>query len=100
MEEIKERSLLFEGLRHYFVVNIPQRAGSMAMFANEILSPSEEIIFFEYKKKINRESGPALLGIEVQKPEDLGPLIERMKAHNLEFEYLNDNQTMFEYMVL
>ena len=99
MEEIKERSLLFEGLRHYFIINMPQRSGSMAMFINEILSPNEDIIFFEYKKKINRESGPAMLGIEIQKPEDLASLIERMKAHNLEFEYLNDKPTMFEYLV-
>ncbi len=99
MEEIKERSLLFEGLRHYFIINMPQRSGSMAMFINEILSPNEDIIFFEYKKKINRESGPAMLGIEIQKPEDLSSLIERMKAHNLEFEYLNDKPTMFEYLV-
>ncbi len=99
MEEIKERSLLFEGLKHYFMINLPQRSNSMAMFLNEVLSPGDDITFFEYNKKINRETGPALIGIELQRPEDLERLIARMEAHNIEYEYINNNPTLFEYLI-
>lgn len=98
-EEIKERSLLYEGLKHYFIVRFPQRAGAFKEFLNDVLSPTDNIVFFEYSKKTARERGPALVGIELKQPSDFKPLIERMKAYNIQFEYINDKPQLFEFLI-
>ncbi len=98
-EEIKERSLLFEGLKHYFIVRFPQRAGALRDFLGEALGENDDITFFEYKKKTARENGPALIGIELQKREDFKPLIERMTEQGIKYEYLNDQPELFELLV-
>src|SRR5204863_6172714 len=70
MEEIKERSLLYEGLKHYFIISFPQRAGALRQFTDNVLSPDMDITYFQYSKKINREQGPAAVGIELKNKED------------------------------
>ncbi len=99
MEEIKERSLLYEGLKHYFIVEFPQRAGALKNFVNNILGPTDDITYFEYKKKIQREKGPALIGIEVQKPEDYKELVKRMDKDGIKYQYINDNVSLFELVI-
>ena len=80
-EEIKERSLLYEGLKHYFIVRFPQRAGALRTFVDIVLGPNDDITYFEYSKKTNREKGPAVIGIEVQQKEDFNGLIRRMEEN-------------------
>lgn len=98
-EEIKERSLLYEGLKHYFIVRFPQRAGALKVFVNDILGPNDNIVLFEYAKKINRDKGPALVGIELKDKADFEPLLERMKAKNFFGEYVNKNHDLFAYLI-
>lgn len=97
-EEIKERSLLYEGLKHYFIIRFPQRSGAFREFLN-VLGPNDDIARFEYVKKTNREQGPALVGIELKNREDFAPLIERMDANRVVYEYLNDQPDLFQFMV-
>lgn len=97
-EEIKERSLLYEGLKHYFIIRFPQRAGAFRDFLN-VLGPTDDISRFEYTKKTNRDTGPAVVGIELKNREDFEPLIERMRAQNIVFEYLNDQPDLFQFMI-
>ena len=97
-EEIKERSLLYEGLKHYFIIRFPQRAGAFRDFLN-VLGPDDDIARFEYVKKTNRETGPAVVGIELKRREDFEPLIQRMEAQNIVFEYLNDQPDLFQFLV-
>jgi threonine dehydratase len=97
-EEIKERSLLYEGLKHYFIVRFPQRPGAMKDFVNDILGTNDSIVFFEYSKKNNREKGPALVGIELKDKADFEPLLTRMKSRNFFGEYINQNQDLFQYL--
>ena len=99
MEDIKERSLLYEGLKHYFVVRFPQRAGALQNFVTNVLGPHDDITYFEYKKKTNREKGPVLIGIELQNPADFEGLTERMAENSIEYEYLNDNPNLFEFLI-
>ena len=99
MEDIKERSLLYEGLKHYFVVRFPQRAGALHNFVTNVLGPHDDITYFEYKKKTNREKGPVLIGIELQNPDDFAALTERMHEHNIDYQYLNANPTLFEFLI-
>ncbi len=97
-EEIKERSLLYEGLKHYFIIRFPQRAGALREFLN-VLGPDDDITHFEYVKKTSREQGPALVGIELKDKAEFEPLLERMNQSRITYEYINDRQDLFGVLV-
>lgn len=99
MNEIKERSLLYEGLKHYFIVRFAQRPGALKEFVNHILGPTDDIVRFEFIQKHNKETGPALIGIEVKSREDFTTLIERMDSYKLNYTLVNQNENLFEYLV-
>ena len=99
MCEIKELSLFYEGYKHYFIVRFPQRTGAVKLFVSEVLGPKDDITRFEFIKKTERERGPALVGIELNKPEDYETLIERMKEYKFDVIEINKDQTLFEYLV-
>ena len=98
-EEIKERSLLYEGLKHYFIIKFPQRSGALKEFLNNILGENDDITRFEYIKKNSRESGPAIVGIELKDRRDYEPLIKRLSESRFQFQVLNDNPMLFEMLV-
>lgn len=99
MQEIKERSLLYEGLKHYFIVRFAQRPGALKEFVNHILGPNDDIVRFEFIQKHNKETGPALIGIEVKSKADFDALIQRMDAFKLNYTLVNQNENLFEYLV-
>lgn len=98
-EEIKERSLLYEGLKHYFIVRFPQRAGALRDFVDKVLGPTDDITMFEYSKKTNREQGPALIGIELQDKDDFTGLVQRLEENGFVFEYINDRPDLFQLLI-
>ncbi len=98
-EEIKERSLLYEGLKHYFIVRFPQRAGALRDFVDKVLGPNDDITMFEYSKKTNRENGPALIGVELQDKEDYDGLVCRMEENGFVAEYINDRPDLFQLLI-
>ncbi len=97
--EIKERALLHANLKHYFIITFPQRAGALREFVVDILGPTDDITHFEYTKKTNRENGAAVVGVQLKSPEDLAPLITKMKAHNFYGDYLNNKPELFQFLV-
>ena len=99
MEEIREKSLLFEGLKHYFIVNFPQKAGAILTFVRDVIGPTDDLVYIQYIKKTNKEEGPALIGIEVSSKEDYHALINRMEAHHITYEYINENNKLFEILI-
>lgn len=99
MQEIKERSLIYEGLKHYFIVNFPQRAGALREFLEHVLGPNDDITRFEYTKKTSKENGPALVGIELKQRDDYGPLIDRMKQKGLQFSEINKDPHLFNLLI-
>ena len=99
MQEIKERSLIFEGLKHYFLINFPQRAGALREFLEKTLGPDDDIARFEYTKKNDKENGPALVGIELASREDYEPLIARMDAHGIKYTELNRDPSLFSLLI-
>ena len=99
MQEIKEKSLLYEGLKHYFIVRFPQRPGALKLFVNNVLGPHDDITRFEFIKKTNKENGPALVGIELTHRADYDALVQRMKEFKFEIIELNNDKTLFEYLV-
>ncbi len=91
--------MLYEGLKHYFIVRFAQRPGALREFVNEILGPGDDIVRFEFIQKHNKENGPALIGIEVKNREDYQALIGRMQTRRLNFTVVNQDENLFEYLV-
>jgi len=99
MQEIKERALQYEGLKHYFLIRFAQRPGALKEFVNYVLGPTDDITRFEYIQKHNKETGPALVGIELQSKEDYQALMDNLQKHNINYTELNKNDNMFGYVV-
>ncbi|MCH9661889.1 MAG: threonine ammonia-lyase IlvA [Bacteroidetes bacterium] len=97
--EIKERALLYGQIKHYFIVKFPQRVGALREFLTEVVGPNDDITHFEYTKKTNRENGAAVVGLELKSPEDLEPLVARMKNRSFFGDYLNNKPELFQFLV-
>jgi threonine dehydratase len=98
-EEIKERSLLYEGLKHYFLVQFPQRPGALKEFVNDVLGPDDDITYFQFSKKNNRESGPAIVGIELKYQKDFLKIETQLKQRKFNYQYLNENEDLFTNLI-
>jgi hypothetical protein len=98
-ETLREKSLLYEGLMHYFVIRFPQRPVALLSFIRDVLGPNDDIVYFSYTKKIHKEKGPAVIGIELAEPGDYDLLIKRMEEQGICYEYLNSQQDLFEFIV-
>ena len=99
MEEIREKSLLYEGLKHYFIVNFPQKSGEILSFIRDVIGPTDDLVHIQYIKKTNKNFGPALIGIELAAKEDFEALIKRLDEHGAEYEYINKNNKLFEILI-
>ncbi len=99
MEEIREKSLLYEGLKHYFIVNFPQKPGAVLSFIRDVIGPSDDLVYIQYIKKTNKDFGPALIGIELSAKEDFSALMSRMDSNGISYEYINENNKLFEILI-
>ncbi|MDZ4793165.1 MAG: threonine ammonia-lyase [Bacteroidota bacterium] len=99
MQEIKERSLQYEGLKHYFLISFAQRPGALKEFVSNVLGPTDDITRFEYMQKTNKENGPALVGVELQSRTDYDLLLSKMKASKIGFNEINKNDQLFGYLI-
>lgn len=98
-EEIRERSLMHEGLKHYFIIRFPQRSGALKQFVSEVLDSGDDIVHFEYIKKNNRENGPALIGLILPNFAGKERLCQRLSQLNFEFEYLNEKDQLLQLLI-
>ena len=99
MEEIDERSLIYQGLKHYFLVNFPQRPGALREFVTDILGPEDDITRFEYTKKVNRGTGPVVIGIQLKQREAIHPLRQNIARFDPNFIDLSENQSLYTLLV-
>lgn len=99
MPEIEERSLIYEGMKHYFIVDFPQRAGALKEFVSYVLGPSDDITKFEYTKKMSRGSGPVIIGILLSDKDDYDDLIERLSLFDSNYIDLQKNETLYTLLV-
>ncbi len=97
--EIIERAMLHEGRKHYFIVEFNQEPGALRRFLDEVLGPDDDIALFEYIKRNNRETGPALVGIELARPEDAPALLERMRTSPLRVQPVDPDSPLFRLLV-
>jgi threonine dehydratase len=96
--EVIERALVHQGLRHYFLVSFPQEPGALRGFLDNVLAEGEDIVVFDYIKKSNRETGPALIGIDLDRAEGIDGLLERMAATNLVIEKIPYDSPLFTFL--
>jgi threonine dehydratase len=99
MQEMKEKSLIYEGLKHYFIVSFPQRAGALRQFLENVLGKDDDITRFEYTKKNNKSSGPALVGIELKDPSNYQALLNRMEQYGFSYIEVNNDPTLFNLLI-
>ena len=99
MQEIKERSLIYEGLKYYFLIRFAQRPGSLKEFVNKVLGPDDDITRFEYIQKHNKEAGPALVGLELKSKKDYIALIENMKRYQINYNEINKDDNIYGYLI-
>lgn len=99
MQEIEERALVYEGLKHYFVINFPQRPGALRTFVSDILGPNDDITRFEYIKRADKGKGPCLVGILLAHPDDYDSLIERIEQFDSRYVNLHGNESLYELLV-
>lgn len=97
--EIMEKSLIWQGLKHYFIVNFSQRPGQLKRLVNDVLSNQEDIVLFEYLKRSNKEKGPALVGIELNHKDDLKGMLERFKENQIEFEVVDPDDSFYSLLL-
>lgn len=97
--DILERSLVHEGLRHYFLVTFPQQPGALRHFLEDVLGPDDDIVLFEYVKKNNRETGPALVGVDLARADALPSLLANMEASPLQIDKLAPDSPVFEFLL-
>ncbi|EHJ52033.1 threonine ammonia-lyase IlvA [Streptococcus macacae] len=99
MQEMEERALIYDGVKHYFVVNFPQRPGALRQFVNDILGPNDDITRFEYIKRANKGTGPVLIGITLSDKNDYQGLIERLGAFDPSYINLHGNESLYNMLV-
>lgn len=99
MQEIKERSLIYEGLKYYFLIRFAQRPGALKEFVNQVLGDNDDITRFEYIQKHNKESGPALVGLELKSKNDYTALIDNMKKYQINYNEINKDDNIYGYLI-
>jgi len=99
MQEIQERSLIHEGLKHYFLIRFAQRPGALKEFVNKVLGEEDDITRFEYIQKHNKESGPALVGLVLKSNSDYSVLIDHMKKYQINYTEINKDDNIYGYLI-
>jgi threonine dehydratase len=97
--EIIERSLVYQGRKHYFIIEFTQKPEQLRQFVDKALGPTDDIVRFEYMKKTNKEKGAALVGIELKDKENLEPLLKRLRQIELNFRILTSKELLYDYLI-
>lgn len=98
-EEIRERWMLYEGLKHYFLIRFPQRPGALKEFVSDVVGLTDDIVYFQFSSKTGRESGPAVVGIETAQSEDRISIENKLRDKGFDFEYLQPNSLLFQQLI-
>lgn len=97
--EVMEKSLTYEGLKHYFLINFAQKPGQLRKLVDSCLGPTDDIVRFEYIKKTSKEMGPALIGIELAKKEDINPLLNKMTEAEISYTKITASDLLYSYLI-
>lgn len=98
-EEIMERALFYEGLKHYFMIQFQQRPGALKEFVSDVLGPDDDITYFQFSQKNNRESGPAIVGIQLKNREGFTEIERKMNSKNFKYTYINETRDLYNQLI-
>jgi threonine dehydratase len=97
--EIMERSLVYQGIKHYFIIEFAQKPGELKKFLEKVLGPGDDIVRFEYIKKTNKENGPALVGLELKSKQDFEPLLKRMRKYDVQYKIITSDDILYQQLI-
>lgn len=97
--EILENKLIYDGLKHYFIIEFNQVPGQLKLFINEVLNENDDIVRFEYLKKTNKTFGNVLIGIQTNKSEDIDTILQNLYRYNFNFTKINQKDLIYNYIV-
>ncbi|MDO8591344.1 MAG: threonine ammonia-lyase IlvA [bacterium] len=97
--EIMGKSLVFKGLKHYFLIEFGQKPGQLKKLVDKVLGPNDDIVRFEYMKKNSKETGPALVGVELSDKKDLAPLMKKLSQEGITYTVLNPKDLLYKYLI-
>jgi threonine dehydratase len=97
--EIMEKSLVYQGLKHYFLIEFAQKPGQLKQLVSKVLGPTDDIVLFEYMRKNSKEKGPALVGIELQKKEDFDKLIKNMEKYEIKYTKISQDDPLYSQIL-
>ena len=97
--EVVERSLIHEGRKRYFLVEFPQQPGALRTFLDSVLGPDDDITYFEYVKKSSRDTGPAMVGVELGNPNDYRFLLQRIDESGMKVEEVSSESPFFRFLI-
>ena len=66
---------------------------------SHVLADGEDVVVFEYVKKSNRETGPALVGLDLASADGIGALVARMEASDLTIEKIPSGSPLFSFLL-
>lgn len=94
-----EKSLIYAGLKHYFLIEFNQIPGKLKQFVNKVTSDKVDITRFEYLKKNNINSGYVLIGLELSSSQQLADLLLNMKKNNIKFTKINPDDKLYNLLI-
>ncbi len=97
--EIMEKSLVYQGRKHYFLIEFAQKPGQLKHMVYHVLGPNDDISRFEYVKKTSKDRGSALVGIELTKKEDLEPLLKKMNEAGIHYTLIKSSDLLYSYLI-
>ena len=95
MQEIKERSLQYEGLKHYFLIRFAQRP--LAERVCEPCRPGMILPVLNMQNIIKKQALP--VGIELKSKQDYEVLVQNMDRFHINYTELKQNDNLFGYPV-
>ena len=96
--EIMEKSLLYQDLKHYFLVSFVQRPGELRNFINNVIGKDDDITRFEYLKKNNKDFGTVLVGIELQSS-NIDNITSKFKSSGFKYIKISEDNLLYNYLI-
>jgi len=98
LQEVKERSMKYEWLKRYFIVNFPQRPWALKDFLN-CLWPNDDIARFEYLKKSNKTNAPVFIWIETDNKNNWKQITKHMLELWFKYKDVTDDELYFDLLI-
>jgi threonine dehydratase len=97
--DIRDRLLIYKGLKQYYIIQFTQKSGELKSFINNIMGPNDDIVRFEYIKKTNTAFGNVLLGVELENHANSIIIENNFNNFNINYLKIDDNHILYKYLI-